>query len=157
MTELSKELETDAADEGFRATRAYIISQSFLILALGCSVAASVCGVVFQLSPRLVGILAAIPPVVAYIATAYRFSARESWYYRKSVALNALRSRLMYQLPEEPTVDNVAAIAAARDKLESGMQREWHDTITMGIFDSFDRQNARNRADRSSDDQGSGS
>jgi hypothetical protein len=45
--------------------------------------------------------------------------------------MDALRSRLSYQLPEEPTVDNIAAIAKARDNLNDQMQQEWERTITV--------------------------
>lgn len=51
--------------------------------------------------------------------------------------MEALRSRLLYQLPEEPSVDNVAAIAEARDKLVATMQAEWNETITKGRFEGL--------------------
>jgi hypothetical protein len=132
---LANELQQAAKQESHRAIRQYFSSQTVLILSLGCSAAAAISGIGFLVSPRIVGTIAILPPLIAYLATSFRLSVRENWYYRKSVALEALRSRLLYQLPEEPTADNVAAIAAARDKLVTDMQQEWYETITKGILD----------------------
>ena len=150
ISALDNELRSTAASEGRRATRAYLVSQTFVFLALGCSIAAAICGVFFKVSPRIVGGLAALPPLVAYLAANFRFDVRENWYYRKSVALEGLRSRLQYQLPEEPTVENVAAIAAARDKLVASMQAEWYETITKGLFENLGRSRITPRSSESS-------
>jgi hypothetical protein len=119
----------------------------FVLMALGCSIAAAISGVFFKVSTQIVGGLAALPPLVVYLAASFRFEARENWYYRKSVALNGLRSRLNYQLPEEPTVENIAAIAAARDKLETSMQVEWYETITKGLFENLGKSRLTPRSD----------
>jgi hypothetical protein len=137
IEELAEELKSSASAEARRATRSYFVSQGFMIGALACSVAAAVSGIFFSVSPKTVGGLAALPPLIAYVAVNLKFESRENWYYRESVALESLRSRLKYQLPEEPSVDNVAAIAEARDKLTTSMQGEWYQTITKGLFESL--------------------
>jgi len=132
---LNQELQQDARSEEIRATRAYLFSQTLIFLALGCSAAAAIIGISFPaVSSRIVGGLAAGSPLLAFVGARVRLDLRESWYYRKSTGLNALRSRLVFQLPEEPTVEHIAGIAAARDRLVADMQREWDEGITKGAF-----------------------
>jgi hypothetical protein len=132
---LADELRQAATAESRRATRSYYFSQAMLFLALGCSLAAAISGIFFSISPKIVGGLAALPPLIAYVAASFRLELRQNWYYRIAVALEALRSRLLYQLPEQPTVDNISAIAAARDKLRIDMQHEWYEMITKNFLD----------------------
>ena len=42
-----------------------------------------------------------------------KFQSKSNWRYRKVDALNALRRQLVYELPESPTADHVAAISNA--------------------------------------------
>jgi hypothetical protein len=106
-----------------------------LIASLGCSLAAAISGIFFSVSPKIVGAVATLPPLIAYVAVSFRLELRQNWYFRKSVELENLRSRLLYQLPEEPTAENISGIAAARDKLVSDMQREWYETITKNFLE----------------------
>lgn len=134
---LDEELTTAAHTESRNATRSYRWSQFFLILAVSCSVGAAVAGIFIRVDSRIVGGLAALPPVLAYVAVSLKLDIRENWYYGMSIGLEALRSRLLYQLPENPTVDNVSAIASARDQLIADMQKEWHETITKSLIDTM--------------------
>lgn len=131
VSKLDSELKASSAKAYGLARSAYLWSQFLFILALCCSVAAAICGIVFNISPKIVGGIAALPPLIAFIAINVKLEARSSWHYRKSYALDALHSRLIYQLPENPTVDNVAAIARDRDKVITDMEREWDQTITV--------------------------
>lgn len=132
---LANELRQAATADSRRATRAYYFSQVMLFLALGCSLAAAISGIFFSVSPKIVGGLAALPPLIAYVAAGFRLELRQNWYYRSAIALEAFRSRLLYQLPEQPTVDNISAIAQERDKLMIEMQHEWYETITKNFLD----------------------
>ena len=96
---------------------------------------AVIVGSILGMHPRIVGGIAALPPLIAYVATSFRLELRQNWYYRKAVGLDALRSQLLYQLPEEPTAEDVSAIAAARDKLVIDMQHEWYKTITRNFLE----------------------
>jgi len=136
---LNQELKDAARDQSRFAKRAYLSSQFLLGSSLSCSIAAAICGIVFHVRTETVGAIAALPPLIAFIASNLKLDLRENWYYRKTAILETLRSRLLYQLPEVPTVDNVAAIAAARDKLEVEMQAEWYQTITRAIFDNLNK------------------
>jgi hypothetical protein len=130
-TALVNELEAARRKAYGNAKSAYLWSQFLFILALGFSVAAAVSGVFFDVSAKIVGGIAALPPLIGFVAVNLKLEGRSSWHYRKSYGMDALRSRLLYQLPEEPTVDNIAAIAEARDKLNDEMQDEWERTITV--------------------------
>jgi hypothetical protein len=131
---LAHELQQAANQESRSATKSYYSSQTMLLASLGCSLAAAISGIFFAVSPKIVGGIAALPPLIAYVASSFRLEVRQNWYYRKAVALDALRSRLLYQLPEEPTPDHVSAIAAARDTLVTNMQKEWYETITKNFL-----------------------
>lgn len=76
-----------------------------------------------------VGGFAAVTPVIAFIATNVKFDGKSSWHYRKRDALNALRSRLDFQQPEDVTADNIASLAADRDKLDAKMQKEFDEHL----------------------------
>jgi hypothetical protein len=132
---LDRELEDAAKQQRRDASKSYYSSQAMLFASLVCSLAAAISGIFFGVSPKIVGGIATLPPLIAYLAVSFRLELRQNWYFRKAVALEKLRSRLLYQLPEEPTVENVSAIAAARDTLVSDMQREWYETITKNFLE----------------------
>ena len=98
---------------------------AFMLIALICSGLAGIGGIAEILPARWIGVLALVPAATAIVATTFKFQGRSSWHYRKSDALNALRSRLLFQLPVQPSADNVAAVAKARDELTDRMQAEW--------------------------------
>jgi len=135
MEALALELKQAANEESHRATISYFSSQTAIIVSLGCGVLAAIIGGVFDMYPRAVGGIAALPPLIAYLATSFRLELRQNWYYRKAARLDALRSRSLYQLPEEPTAEHISAIAAARDKLVIDMQHEWYETITKNFLE----------------------
>ena len=126
---LVNELQAAVRKAHGNARSAYLWSQFLFMLALGCSVAAVISGLFFPISAKIVGGIAALPPLIAFIAVNLKLEARSRWHYKKSYGMDALRSRLLYQLPEEPTVDNIAAIAEARDKLNAAMEEEWQTTM----------------------------
>jgi len=113
------------------AKSAYLWSQFLFTAAILCSVAAAICGLFFNLSGKAVGGIAALPAILAFIAVNLKLEARASWHYRRAYEMNELHSRLLYQLPETPTADNVAAIAKDRDTVINKMHDEWDKTITV--------------------------
>jgi hypothetical protein len=123
-----KELSAELTSHGTRTYRGgrynHRAALALMLLGLGCNVAAAILGIFYDKSGKLVGGLAAIPPLIAFVSTRLKLEGKSSWHYRKSNGLNALRSRLLYQLPESPTFDQVAAIAKARDELNEKMQIE---------------------------------
>lgn len=105
------------------------VALGLMLLALACSVAAGVLGVFFEKSSKLVGGLAILPPLIAFVGTNMKFEGKSSWHYRKTNALEALRLRLLYQLPDPPKSADVGSIAKEYSELNERMQREWDDTL----------------------------
>ena len=139
VKERRKNLEGELTEASRRefglAKSAYIWSQGLFILALLCSVAAVAIGLFLPVSAKVVSGIAALPPLISYMAVSFRVETRQNWYFRKAVALETLRSQLLYQLREEPTAEDVAGIAAERDKVVRDMQREWYETITKNFLE----------------------
>jgi hypothetical protein len=127
---LAAELKDTSTRTFNNARRAYLFSQLLFILALGASAGAAVGGVFFNVSSKVVGGLAALPPLIGFVAINLKLEARSSWHYRKCDAMNELHSQLMYQQPEEPTVENIASVAKRRDEVLKTMRKEWEDKIT---------------------------
>lgn len=100
-----------------------------MMVAIGTSFAASLAGFLGA-NAKLIGGLALGPATCAIIATTFRFQARSLWHYRKKDGLDMLRHRLLFQLPESPTADNVAAISRDWEKLTDEMQKEWENNFT---------------------------
>ena len=77
------------------------------------------------------GAIAFIPGAVAVIAATMKFEGKSNWHYRKLYGLNSLKSRLLYELPFEPSVDHVAAISKERRELITEMEREWEAVLSL--------------------------
>ena len=107
------------------------LSVTLMVLALGCSVGAAISGIFFNVSPKIVGGLAALPPLIAFVAVNLKLEGKEAWHYTKQSKLDAIRSRLLYQLPEFPSADNIAAMASLRDEVNGEMQDEWKNNLRM--------------------------
>lgn len=60
-----------------------------------------------------------------------KFQDRANWHYRKMEALKALRRRLLFEPPESPTADNIAAIANTLTTLNERMQEEYQKDFTL--------------------------
>lgn len=105
------------------------LSLAFMEIALACSVIAGALGIFTKVSSHIVGILAVMPPLIAYVAITLKLDAKTSWHFRKELGLRTLKSRLLFQLPETVLPENVAAIAKDWDKLNAQMQREWDETL----------------------------
>jgi hypothetical protein len=136
-TALEKELSRDAWWATFSAYANHWLSIISMVIALGCSVAAATLGVFTQTPAKVVGGIAVLPPLIAFVAGNLKFEAKNSWHARRSDGLSKLRSRLLYQLPASPTLEQIAAIARDRDDLETRLQTEWDKTLLLkwaGVF-----------------------
>jgi len=83
-----------------------------MALALSCSSGAVVAGFFFS-SGKVAGGLALLPTLIAFMVLNLRLDERKDWHSRKHRELEALRYRLRYQIPDNPTADQIAAIAEA--------------------------------------------
>ena len=128
---LVKELE-DEIKKTFRSAKgSHHLSLGLMVLALSCTVVSAVGGIFFRVRSDVVGGIAALSPLVAFIAVNLKLEEKCSWHYRRKDALAALRSRLLYQMPINPTVDDIAAVAEARDILTRDLQKEWEKHLSL--------------------------
>ena len=127
---LADVLEGHATQTRRRARWNHRTSMTLMVLSVLCSVTAAGLGFFTSQSSRLVGGIAILTPLIAYVAVNLKLEGKASWHHRKSNALRALSSRLRYELPEEPTAEEIAEVSKAYDTLNVTMQREWDATLS---------------------------
>jgi hypothetical protein len=123
--QLSGELSVAIRRETFLARWNHRFSVALMVVALACSIGAAIGGIFFSVSSKIVGGIAILPPLIAFVAINLKFDAKASWHYRKRDALESLRSRLLYQQPTSPSTDSVASVASDWAVLNRTMQVEW--------------------------------
>jgi hypothetical protein len=123
--QLEAELDLDILRTNRRAIWAHWFAFLMMIAALLSSMIAGLGGLSSVLPKLLIGFLALLPGVFAVAAIQFKPQERSSYHYRKVNALNSLRSRLLYQQPAEPTLDQIAAVARERDSEMKRLQEEW--------------------------------
>jgi hypothetical protein len=104
-----------------------------MIVAVSASVVAGIGGLSTFFPSQVTGAIALVPAAIALLASNLKFHDKSNWHFERERELDALRSRLLFQLPEAPTPDNVAAIAKARDDMEARMNKEWKDKFTLNF------------------------
>lgn len=129
--ELVAELEPEIANEIQMANWNHRLSLGFMIVALLFSVATAIAGIFIKAKSEIVGAMAILPALIAYVAINLKLNGKSSWHYRMADGLDGFRSRLLYQLPDPPTVENIAGIAQARDAFIKEMQEEWDRTLAL--------------------------
>jgi hypothetical protein len=128
---LRSELETEIELCRRLARRNYRFALLLMAITLASSGIAGIGGIFFGLSAQTTGGIALLPGITALVATMLKPQGRANWHYRKESALNALRRRLLYQLPESPSPDNVAAIANAWSALDLKMNEDWEKDFAL--------------------------
>ena len=127
---LAEVLDRHALQTRKRARWNHRTAMALMVLSVLCSVTAAGLGFFTSQSSRLVGGIAILTPLIAYVAVNLKLEGKASWHHRKSNALRALCSRLRYELPEEPTAEEIANVSKAYDALNVVMQREWDATLS---------------------------
>ena len=128
--QLTEILERHAIRTRQRARWNHRTSMTLMALSVLCSVTAAGLGFFTSQSSRLVGGIAILTPLIAYVAVNLKLEAKASWHHRKCNALLALSSRLRFELPEEPTAEQIAAVSQGYDAVNLAMQREWDATLS---------------------------
>ena len=111
----------------------YWITVILMLTALLASAGAGIGGITEKLTAQHTGALALIPGIIALDATTMKFQDKAHWHYRKRDALEALKSRLLFQLPEATSADSIAAIAADYDELNRTMSKEWEERFSLNF------------------------
>ncbi|MGB6193145.1 MAG: hypothetical protein WBF42_11800 [Terracidiphilus sp.] len=107
--------------------------------------AAGVMGFFTNYSAKMVGGFAVLPTLIAFIAVNLKCEAKNSWHARRADGLERLRSQLIYEQPEEPTLTQVALVAKGKTELEAKMQKEWDDRLVLN-WNGFARQGHTEKA-----------
>jgi hypothetical protein len=131
--DLNQELQKDIADARLNARMNHLTSVGLMIVALLCSVAAAAVGIIgaSAASSRVAGVLAIMPPLIAFVVANLKIDGKACWYFNKVNALDRLRIRLLYELPETPSVDNIAAIAHDRSEVVDKMEKSWDTQLVL--------------------------
>ena len=125
MQDLRNRLEAGKNRENRIAHRNHFLAVLAMALMLGASALAGVGGIFFGLDSRATGALALIPGVVSVMATAVKFDVRANYHRRKRISLDALLRRLLYELPEHPTADDLGTISSEWTAIEKATQKEY--------------------------------
>jgi hypothetical protein len=128
---LEKQLSDDISYERVRAVGDYWIALTLMAMALVSSVAAGLGGLAFGWTAERTGAVAFIPGAIAVIAATMKFEGKSNWHYRKLYGFNSLKSRLLYELPLDPSVDHLAAISKERRELITEMEKEWEAVLSL--------------------------
>jgi hypothetical protein len=128
ITDLTHDLDQDINRTLRNARLNYTSSVLLMLIALGCSLGAGCVGLIARI-PRHLGVLAFLPPLIALVATTLKLDGKARWHCKKLNGLEVLRSRLLYELPDPPSVDNVAAVANSWTHLNETMEEEWNQSL----------------------------
>ncbi len=134
---LEKQLNDDIRYESLRAVGDYWIALVLMAIALATSAIAGLGGLAFGWSAHSTGAIALIPGAIAVIAATMKFEGKSNWHYRKLYGFNSLKSRLLYELPGAPSVNDIAGIAKERRELVAEMEKEWEAVLVAKLEPAF--------------------
>ncbi len=128
---LKTQLEGDIRFEVNRAKFDHWASMILMFLALASSGVAGIGGLLEVFTIKQTGAIALLPSILALIATTLKFEGKSAWHYRKKNRLEDLRDQLILQLPEIPTLDQIAALSKKRSNCIKSFQDEWEPNFPM--------------------------
>jgi len=128
---LAAELNDDISSESRRAKRDHWIAVLLMAIALATSFAAGLGGLALGWTAQNTAIVAFIPGAIGIIATTMNFEGKSNWHYRKLYGLSSLKSRLRFELPLAPSVDNIAAVSKAHRELIAQMSQDWEAGLSL--------------------------
>jgi hypothetical protein len=127
IRDLQTRLQGAADTERLRGRALHFLAHTAIAIALGASAVAGIGGVLFHLDSRIIGGFALIPGIASVVANSLKLQPKANFHFRKKNSLVGLERRLVYELPEEPSADNVAAIAKAWTELDTRTHDAWEN------------------------------
>jgi len=121
VTDLTKELDSGIAYDNLRDVANHWTAFGLMLVALAASAIAALGGISGYLTNKEAGFFAAVPGAIALFASTLKFQEKSNWHYRRKNGLKSLRGRLLYELPESPSADNV--------KFEDIMLKSWEEEL----------------------------
>lgn len=128
--ELSVELAGDTKRALTNGRRNYSFAYALRFLVVISSIAAAVAAFL-KIEATVVGSLAVIPAIVAFLSSNMKFQDRANWHYRISHAFDGLRQELSYEGPEPLTASYVAAISKRKRDMQTAMEVEWQASFNL--------------------------
>jgi hypothetical protein len=129
--ELLKQLTSEAKRSRKLAQLNYVAVLWMAWISVGASIAAGLLGLLGMLQAKWVGVIAFLPAALAIAANTLKLQAKANWHYQQEIQLNGLSRRLQFEMPVNPSADNIAAICAAWRNLSESMEDIWQKTLTV--------------------------
>ena len=104
----------------------------FMATAVVASVASGIAGVSGLLDSKIVGTIALIPGACALLASSINFDQRTITNRKRQRLFAALSYRLKFELPEPPTLDQLALISREIVKIDEEIDKEYEEKIKLG-------------------------
>jgi hypothetical protein len=98
-------------------------------LAAAAGLIAGVLGLTNQISSSVIGGIAAFSGLLLAFGRDLKFQQKANWHYRKSEGAGRFHDQLAFGLPERPSVENVAAVAADYARFEEEMTARWENNV----------------------------
>jgi hypothetical protein len=127
--QLRRELESSIGYSMKRSRLWTRLALGLMAAGLACSFGAGLAGLASLLPPPFLGAIALVPGAAAIAVSRLKLQGRVNWHNRNRIALDGLRSRLLFQLPVEASAEEIAAVASARDEVTKIMQKEWEKGV----------------------------
>lgn len=121
---LVSELDRDIHHHGNNAKKLLLVVQLMMGITVLSSILAGFGGLLKFWKQEMVGALALVPGIMAFVAATMRFPEKATRHARFRDGLMDLRQRLLFQLPENPSADNVASVSKDLTLLRGRMQKE---------------------------------
>jgi hypothetical protein len=125
INSLRSELERLSSNHNRLGLSDHWISVGLMVITLTASIGAGIGGIFLNFSSQATGGLALLPGLMAIVASNLKFQAKSNWHFRKTEAIDGLLHKLMYELPIDPTAQDVATVSSALTKTKQDFLKEW--------------------------------
>jgi hypothetical protein len=129
VKQFQDELESAITHYRSLAKRAYRQNIGLVSATLVTSLAAGMLGVLTKVDQKYIGAIALLPGFFAACSTTLRLQAKANQHYRRKDALQLLRNRLLFELPEAPTASDIAELSKAWGVLTDRMNDDWEKSL----------------------------
>jgi hypothetical protein len=129
LKKLSEELEQASKKQWTLAKGSHWLNVSAMVLTLLTTGAAVAYGLYPGAQARYTAGLALVPGGIAILASTLKFQQKGDYHHRRYIGLMALVRAIKFELPEQPTQEEVTAISKALSQLEIDMESMWEQNV----------------------------
>ena len=123
--EIDEERKQSLRDGRWNYRAAYILT----IVAAGCSAAAGILGLGWDVDRRIVALLALVPAIAVTVASQFKWQQKANWHYNKHVEARAILRRIDYELPAFPTEEQLAELVRGYSIKEKELNDSWNQDL----------------------------